>query len=358
MLYMYNYAGTPAKTQNQVRRRAHQALRLGRRHRQRLPGRRGQRRDVGLVRLQRPGLLPGPDGQHGLHHRRAAAPEGHLTLENGRTFTVTAPGVSDTNRYIQSATLNGVAYTKNYLTHADLLAGGTLAFVMGPNPSSWGTGAADIPGSMTTRHRRAGASWPTRPPAAHSPSAPRTGRTRASASLVDDTSLTKWLAFANTATLDLPARRPGDRQAVHPDLGRRPARPRPEELDPAGLRRRRPPGRRWTPARNMDFSRPPADPGLRHRQHHRLRRATASRSPPTTAPPRPSSRNGSCWADPRTAGSAPEAVCRGSARPAVRSGQTGRARLSRSPLARAIGRVTAVRTASSVPGCAARTGPG
>ena len=72
-------------------------------------------------------------------------PKATLTLENGKTFTVNAPGVSDTNRYIQSATLNGVTYTKNYLTHADLLAGGTLSFVMGPNPSSWGTGAVRHP---------------------------------------------------------------------------------------------------------------------------------------------------------------------------------------------------------------------
>jgi hypothetical protein len=133
-------------------------------------------------------------------------PKATVSLENGSTFTVEAPGVSDTNRYIQSATLNGVAYPKNYLTHADLLAGGTLRFTMGPSPSSWGSGATDVPPSITT-----GSAAP-RPLAdratggtltASGENAPNEGRDK----LVDDTSLTKWLTFQNTATLEytLPA---------------------------------------------------------------------------------------------------------------------------------------------------------
>lgn len=54
-----------------------------------------------------------------------------LRLENGRSFTVTAEGNSDTNIYIQSATLNGQPYEKSYITYDDIMAGGELHFVMG-----------------------------------------------------------------------------------------------------------------------------------------------------------------------------------------------------------------------------------
>ncbi len=58
-----------------------------------------------------------------------------LRLENGRSFTVTAEGNSDTNIYIQSATLNGQPYEKSYITYDDIMAGGELYFVMGDKPN-------------------------------------------------------------------------------------------------------------------------------------------------------------------------------------------------------------------------------
>ena len=58
-----------------------------------------------------------------------------LRLENGRSFTVTAEGNSDTNIYIESATLNGKPYEKSYITYDDIMAGGELHFVMGDKPN-------------------------------------------------------------------------------------------------------------------------------------------------------------------------------------------------------------------------------
>ena len=58
-----------------------------------------------------------------------------LRLDNGRSFTVTAEGNSDTNIYIQSATLNGQPYEKSYITYDDIMAGGELHFVMGDKPN-------------------------------------------------------------------------------------------------------------------------------------------------------------------------------------------------------------------------------
>ncbi len=57
-------------------------------------------------------------------------PQITLNLANGKTFTVIAEGISAENKYVESVTLNGEPYTKNYITHEDILNGGTLVFKM------------------------------------------------------------------------------------------------------------------------------------------------------------------------------------------------------------------------------------
>ena len=54
-----------------------------------------------------------------------------------RHFIILAENNSDENRYIQSITLNGKAYTKGYIEHKDIMAGGELVFQMGPEPKVW-----------------------------------------------------------------------------------------------------------------------------------------------------------------------------------------------------------------------------
>jgi putative alpha-1,2-mannosidase len=51
--------------------------------------------------------------------------------------------------YIQSATLDGKAYTKNYIGHRFFMEGGTLELTLGSAESSWGTGSDDIPPSLS-----------------------------------------------------------------------------------------------------------------------------------------------------------------------------------------------------------------
>ena len=53
-----------------------------------------------------------------------------LNLTNGKTFTVIAEGISEENKYVESITFNGQPYTKNYITHEDVMNGGTLVFKM------------------------------------------------------------------------------------------------------------------------------------------------------------------------------------------------------------------------------------
>ncbi|KUJ23719.1 glycoside hydrolase family 92 protein [Mollisia scopiformis] len=52
--------------------------------------------------------------------------------------------------YIQSATLNGEPYAKNWIAHDFWLNGGVLELTLGMNESDWGTGAADLPPSSST----------------------------------------------------------------------------------------------------------------------------------------------------------------------------------------------------------------
>ena len=73
-----------------------------------------------------------------------------LALDNGKTMEIKADGVSDTNRYVKSVLLNGKPYTKTYITHDDLMAGGTLEFVMSSKPNKKrGIAASDKPYSLT-----------------------------------------------------------------------------------------------------------------------------------------------------------------------------------------------------------------
>ncbi|KAK0664232.1 putative secreted glycosidase [Lasiodiplodia hormozganensis] len=52
--------------------------------------------------------------------------------------------------YIQSATLNGEPYTKNWFTHSFFLDGGVLELTLGRNESDWGTRDEDLPPSAST----------------------------------------------------------------------------------------------------------------------------------------------------------------------------------------------------------------
>ena len=69
-------------------------------------------------------------------------------LYGGKTFTVIAQNNSPQNVYIQSATLDGQPLTQSFITHQQLTKGGTLNFVMGPNPNvNWGKAVASRPPS-------------------------------------------------------------------------------------------------------------------------------------------------------------------------------------------------------------------
>ncbi|QIK53992.1 glycoside hydrolase family 92 protein [Dysgonomonas sp. HDW5B] len=77
-----------------------------------------------------------------------------LNLENGKKVIITSNNNNKNNRYIQSMTLNGKNYTKNYLTHSDLLNGATINFEMSDKPNkSRGINDSDAPYSFSKEKR-------------------------------------------------------------------------------------------------------------------------------------------------------------------------------------------------------------
>jgi predicted alpha-1,2-mannosidase len=63
-------------------------------------------------------------------------------------LTVKAPGTSDTDRYIQSASADGADYGKTYLTTDDIRDTRELSFTVGDKPSQWGTSADAAPPAL------------------------------------------------------------------------------------------------------------------------------------------------------------------------------------------------------------------
>jgi predicted alpha-1,2-mannosidase len=74
-----------------------------------------------------------------------------LKLENGKQFVINAPASSDANRYIQKATLNGKPWNNNWLNHFDIYKGGIFNVDMGPAPATnRGTATSSFPYSFST----------------------------------------------------------------------------------------------------------------------------------------------------------------------------------------------------------------
>jgi predicted alpha-1,2-mannosidase len=73
-----------------------------------------------------------------------------FVLPSGMTFKMNVLNNSAENKYIQSITLNDKPYTKNYITHHDLMVGGILEIKMGNKPNKdWGTQIENLPRSMS-----------------------------------------------------------------------------------------------------------------------------------------------------------------------------------------------------------------
>lgn len=79
-------------------------------------------------------------GQDHYYLHGPRVPRLEFRVAGGKTFTITAENAGGSNIHIRSATLDGKPLDAPLIRHADILAGRTLSFVMGPYPTGWGTG--------------------------------------------------------------------------------------------------------------------------------------------------------------------------------------------------------------------------
>lgn len=146
--YIYNYAGAPWKTQKRIR----QCLKTW--FRNDVMGVPGDEDGGGLtsfVVFSSMGFYPVTPGFPIYNIGSPLFTDVQLTLPNGKTFRIVAKGCSDTNKYIQSAKLNGKPLDKPWFSHDDLKKGGTLVLEMGSRPNkSWGSAADSVPPSADT----------------------------------------------------------------------------------------------------------------------------------------------------------------------------------------------------------------
>lgn len=146
MIYLYDWAGAPWKAQFHARdtmRRLYAATPDG------YPGDEDNGQTSAWYVFSALGFYPVTPtvGQYAIGSPLFRSVK--LTMPRGKVLTIEAANNSAENIYIQSATLNGRAYTKPWLSRADLQAGGTLRFVMGPVPNKdWGARKMDAPFSM------------------------------------------------------------------------------------------------------------------------------------------------------------------------------------------------------------------
>ena len=147
MVYLYNYANEPWKAQYHARNvmaKLYDATENG------YPGDEDQGQTSSWYVLSALGFYSVTPGVDEYVFGSPAFGKTSINLENGKKFTIIANGNSKDNVYIQSATLNGKPYTKNFIRHEDIVKGGTLTFEMGPKPNTGrGLLAEDKPFSLT-----------------------------------------------------------------------------------------------------------------------------------------------------------------------------------------------------------------
>ena len=152
MIYLYNYAGEPWKAQYWLRQVMNRMYTAG-------PDGYCGDEDNGQTSawyvFSALGFYPVCPGTDEYVLGAPLFRKATLHFENGKSLTIDAPDNSPENMYIESLKVNGVDYSRNYLTHGDLLNGGTLRFDMGSQPNmKRGTQPEDYPYSFSNELKK------------------------------------------------------------------------------------------------------------------------------------------------------------------------------------------------------------
>jgi predicted alpha-1,2-mannosidase len=133
---LYNYAGRPDKTADIVHlllEKAFTDTRAG------IPGNDDSGAMSSWLIFSTLGIFP-VAGQDVYLISTPSIPDASLTLGNGKRLRIVAKNFDPNglNRYVQSATLNGIDLPNSWVRHAQISDGATLVLTMGSAPSAWG----------------------------------------------------------------------------------------------------------------------------------------------------------------------------------------------------------------------------
>jgi len=140
--YLYNYFGAPWKTQKYTRFLLDVWFKdniFG------IPGDEDGGGMTAFVVFTSMGLYPVTPGLPFYTITSPVFEETAINLNNGKRFTVLAKGASRRNKYIQKAFINGSEINSPFVTHKQIMEGGTLELFLGELPNKeWGKNA-EIP---------------------------------------------------------------------------------------------------------------------------------------------------------------------------------------------------------------------
>ncbi|HEX2534350.1 MAG TPA: GH92 family glycosyl hydrolase, partial [Chitinophagaceae bacterium] len=133
MIYLYNYAGQPWKTQYWVR----QALdRLYAPTPDGYCGDEDNGQTSAWYVFSALGFYPVCPGVDQYVLGAPLFKKVTVSLENGKKLVIEAPANSAKNVYVQNLQFNGAVHNKNWIGHSDLMKGGALRFTMGAQPNT------------------------------------------------------------------------------------------------------------------------------------------------------------------------------------------------------------------------------
>ena len=147
MVYLYNYSGEPWKAQHWVREIMDKLYTAG-------PDGYCGDEDNGQTSawyvFSALGFYPVCPGTDQYILGTPLFKSAKLHLENGKTVTIKANNNNTDNRYVKDMKVNGKVFTRNYLTHDQLLKGANIQYQMSPTPNKQrGTTEKDIPYSLS-----------------------------------------------------------------------------------------------------------------------------------------------------------------------------------------------------------------
>ncbi len=149
MIYLYNYARVPYKTQEKIREvlvNLYSATPDG------YCGDEDNGQTSAWYVFSSLGFYPVTPGTDQYVIGSPLFDKAVMSLENGNTFTITAENNSSTNFYIQSTRLNDKDYSQNYLRFDDIQDGGTFHFSLDETPNYiWGSQPENVPYSYSRK---------------------------------------------------------------------------------------------------------------------------------------------------------------------------------------------------------------